>query len=234
MDTPATPALVIDSATVERNIKRLAVYADEQDLDVRPHTKTHKSRELAAAQLAAGALGLTVAKVGEAEVMSEVGSDLLVAYPAIDPARTERLAKLARHFTIRVAVDSVEAAEALAAAARRTSSTIGILVDIDVGSTAPACKPPPLRSNWPSSSIASPDCGSTASVLSRPHLVSAGPAAAGPGAGLGRPGRDCWTCGPSTDWKPGPFPAARPPRPTNRTWSRNTPRSGPGRTSSTT
>ena len=133
MDTPATPALVIDSATVERNIKRLAVYADEQDLDVRPHTKTHKSRELAAAQLAAGALGLTVAKVGEAEVMSEVGSDLLVAYPAIDPARTERLAKLARHFTIRVAVDSVEAAEALAVAARRTSSTIGILVDIDVG-----------------------------------------------------------------------------------------------------
>ncbi len=133
MEQIATPAIIIDSTIVERNIKRMAAYAEQQDLDLRPHTKTHKSRDLAAAQMAAGAIGLTVAKVGEAEVLSEVGSDLLLAYPAIDPARTGRLAKLARHFTIRVAVDSVEAAEALAVAARRTSSTIGILVDIDVG-----------------------------------------------------------------------------------------------------
>lgn len=133
MDQIATPALVIDSAVVERNIKRMAAYAEQQDLDLRPHTKTHKSRDLAAAQLAAGAVGLTVAKVGEAEVMSAVGSDLLLAYPAIDPARTERLAKLARHHTVRVAVDSVEAADALAAAARRISATIGILIDLDVG-----------------------------------------------------------------------------------------------------
>jgi D-serine deaminase-like pyridoxal phosphate-dependent protein len=88
---------------------------------------------MAAAQLAAGAVGLTVAKVGEAEALSEVGSDLLIAYPAMDPARTGRLAQLARHHTIRVAVDSIAAADALAGAARSTSSTIGILIDLDVG-----------------------------------------------------------------------------------------------------
>ena len=78
-----------------RNIERLADYADEHDLDVRPHTKTHKSRQVGDLQMAAGAVGLTAAKVGEAELMAEVADDILLAYPAIDPARTARLAQLA-------------------------------------------------------------------------------------------------------------------------------------------
>ena len=112
MDQLATPAMVIDAATVYRNIARLVKYADEHDLDLRPHTKTHKSRELAALQMAAGAVGLTAAKVGEAEVMSEVADDILVAYPAIDPVRTKRLAHLAAHATVRVGVDSKTGAPA--------------------------------------------------------------------------------------------------------------------------
>lgn len=133
MDPTATPAMVIDAVTVFRNVARLAAYASEHELDVRPHTKTHKSRQLGALQISAGAIGLTTAKVGEAEVMADVADDVMVAYPAIDPARTARLAKLARHATVRVAVDSLLGAKRLAEAANRVSSTIGIMVDLDVG-----------------------------------------------------------------------------------------------------
>jgi D-serine deaminase-like pyridoxal phosphate-dependent protein len=133
MNPLATPALVIDAKTVFRNLERLAAYAEEQDLDLRPHTKTHKSRELAALQVSGGAVGLTAAKVGEAELMAEVADDILLAYPAIDPARTERVARLAAHTTLRVAVDSQQGAKLLAEAANRRRATIGILVDLDVG-----------------------------------------------------------------------------------------------------
>jgi D-serine deaminase-like pyridoxal phosphate-dependent protein len=133
MDPPATPSMVIDAKTVYRNIERLAQYAEEHDLDVRPHSKTHKSRQLAALQMSAGAIGLTAAKVGEAETMADVADDILLAYPAIDPARTARLVQLAEHVTVRVAMDSTEGAKRLGEAANRHSATIGILVDLDVG-----------------------------------------------------------------------------------------------------
>jgi D-serine deaminase-like pyridoxal phosphate-dependent protein len=133
MDSFATPAMVIDAKTVNRNIERLAGYADEHDLGIRPHTKTHKSRQVAALQMSAGAVGLTAAKVGESELMAEVADDILLAYPAIDPARTTRLVQLAAHATVRVAVDSREGAKLLGDAANRHSATLGILVDLDVG-----------------------------------------------------------------------------------------------------
>ena len=130
----ATPALVIDHEIVERNVTRLADYGRDHGIGIRPHTKTHKSLRMAALQVAAGAVGLTVAKVGEADVMAEAHNDLLVAYPVVDPHRCRRLAELARReVTVRVAVDSREAVDALNAAAKEAGSTIGILADIDVG-----------------------------------------------------------------------------------------------------
>jgi D-serine deaminase-like pyridoxal phosphate-dependent protein len=133
----ATPALVLDAETVAANIMRLSSYAARHGLAVRPHTKTHKSVALARAQLAAGACGITVAKVGEAEALvpafDDGPADVLVAYPAIDGARTHRIATLARVHTIRVAVDTLAALEALGAAAGAASTKIGILVDLDVG-----------------------------------------------------------------------------------------------------
>lgn len=138
IDTIPTPALVLDAAKVRRNIARMADYTKAIGVANRPHTKTHKSIAIAGLQLAAGAVGLTVAKVGEAEVLAlafaDRHPDILVAYPAVDPARTVRLAALARSATIRVAVDSPEAIAALSAAAREAGTTIGILVDLDVGS----------------------------------------------------------------------------------------------------
>ena len=138
IDTIPTPALVLDAAKVRRNIARMADYTKAIGVANRPHTKTHKSIAIAGLQLAAGAVGLTVAKVGEAETLAlafaDREPDILVAYPAVDGARTVRLAALARTATIRVAVDSPEAIAALSAAAREAGTTIGILVDLDVGS----------------------------------------------------------------------------------------------------
>jgi D-serine deaminase-like pyridoxal phosphate-dependent protein len=129
----ATPCLVVDGHTVSANIARMANYCHKHQLRLRPHTKTHKSRFIAKLQLAAGASGLTVAKAGEAQVMADVSNDLLVAYPAVNPPRTRALARLARERAVRVGIDSREAAEALSAAAAEFGSTLGILVDLDVG-----------------------------------------------------------------------------------------------------
>jgi D-serine deaminase-like pyridoxal phosphate-dependent protein len=84
-------------------------------------------------QLARGAVGLTVAKAGEARVMAEVCDDILMAYPAGDPARCAELARIGQSKRVRVAVDSIEALDANAAAALSHGITIGILVDLDVG-----------------------------------------------------------------------------------------------------
>jgi D-serine deaminase-like pyridoxal phosphate-dependent protein len=128
-----TPAILIDGSIVRRNIQRMAAYAREQDLKLRPHTKTHKSVLVAKMQLEQGAVGLTVAKAGEAEAMAAAGDDILVAYPVVDPRRCVMLARLAKEKTVRVGIDSTVAADTLSAAARSAGSTIGILVDLDVG-----------------------------------------------------------------------------------------------------
>ena len=125
--------MIIDEATVRRNLKRMADYVAQHGLGLRPHTKTHKSVAMGRLQLEYGAIGLTVAKAGEAEVMAEAGDDVLVAYPALDPIRTGRIAELARRKTIRTAVDSTTAADAIASAAQAAGAIIGLLVDIDVG-----------------------------------------------------------------------------------------------------
>src|SRR5438874_9596991 len=102
-----TPALVVDLDIMERNLERVAGYARDHGLRLRPHTKTHKSVLLGKRQLAAGANGLTVAKVSEAEVMQRAEpADLFVAYPIIGHAKLARLAELARRTRVAVAVDS--------------------------------------------------------------------------------------------------------------------------------
>ena len=128
-----TPAMVIDGAVVRRNIQRLAAYVAKHHLGLRPHTKTHKNRFIAGLQMEAGAIGLTVAKVGEAEALRSAADNFLMAYPAVDPARCQRLAELAHTHTIRVAADSSFGIQALAAAAKDAGTTIGVLVDIDIG-----------------------------------------------------------------------------------------------------
>lgn len=133
MEYLSTPALVVDGPVVRRNLQRMAEFGARHRIHIRPHTKTHKSRVIARMQVESGCQGLTVAKVGEAQIMAEVDGDILLAYPALDPARAEAAAELAKTITLRVAVDSEFAAHALASAARSAGSTIGMLVDLDVG-----------------------------------------------------------------------------------------------------
>jgi len=132
-DDIPTPAMVVDLSVAKRNIKRMADYAKSHHLHLRPHTKTHKLVRMARAQLEMGAVGLTVAKTGEARVMAACSDDLMVAYPALDPPRTAAIAELAKAQTMRVAVDSVLAADRLAAAAEAAGVTVGVLIDIDTG-----------------------------------------------------------------------------------------------------
>lgn len=133
LENIATPSLLVDLVVVKRNLDKLSKYCRQHKLNFRPHTKTHKSRLMGRMQMEAGAIGLTVAKVGEAEIMARESNDLLLAYPALDPVRSVRVAELAKTTTMHVAVDSRQAIDALAAAARAKGTTIGILPDIDVG-----------------------------------------------------------------------------------------------------
>jgi D-serine deaminase-like pyridoxal phosphate-dependent protein len=128
-----TPCIVLDAQTVRRNVERLAKYTRDHKLNLRPHTKTHKSIQLGKLQMEHGAIGLTVAKSGEAHVMVNAAADILMAYPPVHPGRCAELANLARSKTIRVGIDSAFAADALSTAAKSAGSTIGILVDLDIG-----------------------------------------------------------------------------------------------------
>src|SRR5208282_1969858 len=106
-----TPALLVDLDTMERNLRRVADYTRAHGLRLRPHTKTHKSPRIGLRQLELGAAGLTVAKVGEAEVMLDAApSDLLVAYPVIGRSKLTRLMAVARRTRMTVSLDSLFAA----------------------------------------------------------------------------------------------------------------------------
>jgi D-serine deaminase-like pyridoxal phosphate-dependent protein len=129
-----TPALVIDLEIMERNLRRAAEYTSAHNLRFRPHTKTHKIPALARRQLDLGAVGLTVAKVGEAEVMLGAHPpDLLLEYPTIGPRKLRRLAEVARSADVTVAVDSEMAARQLSGAAVETGVRFSILAEVDVG-----------------------------------------------------------------------------------------------------
>jgi D-serine deaminase-like pyridoxal phosphate-dependent protein len=129
-----TPALVVDLDVMERNLSQMAEYCHRHHLRLRPHTKTHKIPELAKKQIKSGAVGITVAKLGEAEVMVKAGlDDLLIAYPLVGPTKTHRLADLAQRARITVSLDSEEAARGISAAMVKRGSEVGVLVELDVG-----------------------------------------------------------------------------------------------------
>lgn len=127
---PSTPFLAVDLARLQANVERAAEWADDRGLVLRPHIKTHKSPEVAHLQVEAGARGLTVATIGEAEVFAQAGfDDLFLAYPVwVDQQRRRRLGRLAQAGTsLRIGFDSVEGA------ARLTGLGITGLVEIDSG-----------------------------------------------------------------------------------------------------
>lgn len=141
-----TPALVIDLEKLELNLKRAAEYVRRHGLRLRPHTKTHKIVALARRQLAFGADGLTVAKVGEAEVMLRAAPlEILVAYPVIGQGKLDRLMRVARKTRVTVALDTFEAARQLSEFAHQAGMRIGVLAEADVGFGRMGTKPQYVR-----------------------------------------------------------------------------------------
>ncbi len=128
-----TPVPVVDLDCLERNLQRMARYTAQHGLALRPHVKTHKTPWIAARQLALGAVGLTCATPREAEVMSTVAGDILVAYPPVGSGRLRRLMSLPADLRLTLALDSAEALQGLAAAARAARRRVGVYVELDLG-----------------------------------------------------------------------------------------------------
>jgi 3-hydroxy-D-aspartate aldolase len=130
-----TPALVLDLDAFERNVARMAEHCKVNGLGLRPHAKTHKSVTVAKAQIAAGALGICCAKLGEAEAMAAGGiKSILITSPVVTAQGIERLMTLnAKLPDLMVVVDNPENARALAAAAHEYKRVLKVLVDLDIG-----------------------------------------------------------------------------------------------------
>lgn len=130
-----TPSLVVDLDVLEENVADMARHSQALGIALRPHAKTHKSPDLARLQLDAGAVGLTVATVSEAQVFAEAGfTDLFIAYPLwVDPEKGRRLRVLADLATVAVGVDSPEGARALAAQLGAERDRVRVLVEVDSG-----------------------------------------------------------------------------------------------------
>jgi len=130
-----TPSLLIDAARLQRNIDRMQARADANDVALRPHVKTHKSVAIAQRQRAAGAAGLTVATVREAEVFAAAGfDDLRLAYAAVGRARHERLlALINRGVRLSFCVDTPAGMKQAATFYARHGRTAEVLLEVDVG-----------------------------------------------------------------------------------------------------
>jgi D-serine deaminase-like pyridoxal phosphate-dependent protein len=129
-----TPVPIIDIAVVDRNLKRWQERCDKAGFANRPHIKTHKLAGMARYQMALGARGITVQKLGEAEVMADAGIvDMLLTFNVIGEAKLKRLAALAKRIDIAVVADSQTVVTGLARAGRQAGRDIPVLVECDTG-----------------------------------------------------------------------------------------------------
>jgi D-serine deaminase-like pyridoxal phosphate-dependent protein len=129
-----TPVPVIDIDVVERNLRKWQARCDELGLANRPHIKTHKLVAMAKAQLDLGAKGITVQKLGEAEVMADAGiDDMLLTFNVVGRRKLERLAALAKRTNISVVADGREVIEGLSLAGQMAGRDLSVLVECDTG-----------------------------------------------------------------------------------------------------
>jgi D-serine deaminase-like pyridoxal phosphate-dependent protein len=131
-----TPAVLVDVTRLEHNITTWAARMAARGVGLRPHTKTSTCAQVIRRQVEAGAIGLTVATLGEAEALADAGFDhLFQAYPlwAGTPHRARRLRELHERADLMVGVESVEGAAALGRAVAGASRPLGVLVELDSG-----------------------------------------------------------------------------------------------------
>jgi len=129
-----TPALCVDLDVMQRNLDKMARTIIGAGKNWRPHTKGQKIPAIAHKELAAGAIGVTCAKLGEAEVMAGAGiRDILIANQIVGPTKVTRLASLQPHADVMVAIDSRENAREISDAAEAKGVKVRVLVEVNVG-----------------------------------------------------------------------------------------------------
>ncbi len=129
-----TPSLIVDLDRMHANIRRMAEIGRTTGTDIRPHAKTHKIPAIGCMQVAAGSSGLSVAKLGEAEVFAQHGiEDLFIAFPLWGELKWERLCRLAAHAKVRVAADSFEVVEGISRTAASHGLRIGVRLEVESG-----------------------------------------------------------------------------------------------------
>jgi len=138
-----TPALLVDYAILQRNIQRLQEASDAAEIAVRPHIKAHKTPQVAQMQIQAGAIGVTCAKLGEAEAMAAGGmEDIFIANCLVGPTKMARLVALAKHVPhLSVAVESIESARQMNDAFATAGMVLDVIIEADIGSNRAGVEP---------------------------------------------------------------------------------------------
>ena len=131
---PDTPALLLEAPVMHDNIERMAAATKASGKDLRPHAKTHKIPRIGELAMAAGAVGLQLAKLGEAEVFAAAGAtDIFIGIPVVGEVKIGRLLDLAERITVSTSLDSMVVATPVGAAATERGRTLPILIEIDSG-----------------------------------------------------------------------------------------------------
>lgn len=129
-----TPAVLIEEPILQKNLREMQNLADKHNLNLRVHIKTHKIPELAKQQIKAGAVGIAVAKLGEAEIMAKAGiKDIQIANIIIGQEKIKRLVRLAKKCRLSVAIDSIDNAKELSAAFSKSGLPLNALVKVNTG-----------------------------------------------------------------------------------------------------
>jgi len=131
-----TPALMVDLTIMEANMDKMMAFLKSAGagVGIRPHSKSHKTPEIAKMQMDRGAFGICCAKVGEAEAMAEAGlPDILIANQVVGEKKLRRLAALSKRTDLKVAVDTTENLLDIASASAEAGGEIGIVVEVDIG-----------------------------------------------------------------------------------------------------
>lgn len=134
VDELDTPALLLNLDRLKANVAEMAEFARHRGISLRPHAKTHKSPLIARLQMEKGAEGITVATLGEAEVLAATGiNDIFIAFPVIGGPKIARLLELARKVRVSTIVDDAAAARALSSAFAAGGRRLPVLIKVDVG-----------------------------------------------------------------------------------------------------
>jgi D-serine deaminase-like pyridoxal phosphate-dependent protein len=138
-----TPALVVDMQKLEENILRVHRATFDAGLEMRPHIKSHKTPEIAQMQVEAGAIGITCAKIGEAEVMSTAGiEDIFIAYSLVGEVKMRRLVALAKRTPrLSIAVESDAAARQASEAFSDAGMELEVMIEVDAGAGRTGVQP---------------------------------------------------------------------------------------------